>query len=416
MENNIAAIVLAGGLSRRMGVFKPLLPLAGIPAMTRVLREIGEAGFSRIVVVTGYQSEKLKPLILSQGAFPCYNERYEEGMYSSLLAGVRCSFRTGEESGENRFKSAQPQGFIMVPADCALITKDVYETIKKAAAFEPEKFAVACYKGKNGHPLYVPAKYVQEILLYSGEKGMKFFTEKYREEIRKIEVDSPEIHYDMDDLEGYQRMQFFLEEKRTGLPVSCRKIYLIRHGETQQHSEPIMLGQTDVPLSEKGLRQAIAAGEKLYEFSPALSGIYASDLIRAAETAKTIAESNHNHPKVFFDSRLREISLGIWDGRAISDLRNRYPREFEERGKDILRFRIPDGETFDELAKRSLDAFLEIMKNTDGEIALVTHAGVIRAIIAHLCGIPVEELLPVRFENGCVLPLLYRENHAAVII
>ena len=408
MVNKFSAIVLSAGLSTRMGLFKPLLPLAGKSLLERVINEVRKAGIENIVVVTGYQCEKLEPLLSETGVRSCFNERYREGMYTSLQAGVRDIFAPRLNTGASETNPEKPLGFFMQPVDCPLIPAEVYTRLMEVASGDPKNFAVACHNGKKGHPLYVPAEFVKEILLYTGEKGMKFFTGKYADRMNHVEVPYPEVLWDMDDLEAYQRMRYYIEKKKANDNNQERKIYLIRHGEILQHDAPVLLGQSNVALSYLGKEQAKEAGKRLVALEPSLSVIYSSDLLRASETAKLIAAAFPQKVSVKKEKCFREINLGDWDGLPISEIKNTYPDEFRKRGEDLLHYHVTGGgENFFELQRRAARKVEEIMKKTDGAIAIVTHGGVIRAIAAHLLGLPINELMDMKISNGRIITMLW---------
>jgi broad specificity phosphatase PhoE/CTP:molybdopterin cytidylyltransferase MocA len=408
MGNKFAAIVLSAGLSTRMGLFKPLLPLGGKPVLERVVNEIKIAGIENIVVVTGYQSEKLEPLLKDLKVRSCFNEKYRQGMYTSLQSGVRNIFAAQISKNTDVSDMETPAGFFMSPVDCPLISAEVYIELIKAAEKDPKNFAVVCHKGKNGHPLYVPAAYVEEILQYSGELGMKYFMKKYAGSMNHIEIPYPEILWDMDDLEAYQRMCIYFDKIKVNDSNQTRKVYLIRHGEILQHEAPILLGQKNVPLSNLGKTQAKEAGKRLLALAPSLQMIYTSDLLRASETAKLIAALYPHKCTVKREKDFREINLGEWDGLPIAEIKKAYPDEFRKRGEDLLHYHVAGGgENFFELQRRAAGRLEDIMKKTDGEIAIVTHGGVIRAIAAHLLGFSVKDLLEMKIANGRIITLLW---------
>ena len=131
---------------------------------------------------------------------------------------------------------------------------------------------------------------------------------------------------------------------------------------------------------------------------PAIERIYASDLTRAKETADIIAgEINSAFPqlaemtggpiRVRADEGLREISLGSWDGHPISEIAEKYPEEYERRGRDIYSFKIRGAESFYDMQYRVLAAFRNILRNDDAkDIIIVAHSGVIRALENNILG------------------------------
>lgn len=180
--------------------------------------------------------------------------------------------------------------------------------------------------------------------------------------------------------------------------MDTRIIFVVRHGETlRDDDERRYLGQLDVPLSERGRRQATDLGQHL---PPALGAIFASDLSRAVETAELA--SGNGGPQVIARPDLREIAMGEWEGRTFREIAARYPREFAARGRDLARFRPPGGESFVDCGARVVAAFHEIMASSRGDVLIVGHAGVNRLLLCHLLGMLPANLFRLGQEHACV--------------
>ncbi|HVN20734.1 MAG TPA: alpha-ribazole phosphatase [Dongiaceae bacterium] len=185
--------------------------------------------------------------------------------------------------------------------------------------------------------------------------------------------------------------------------METRTLYLVRHGELTVDERHRFLGQLDVPLSPKGEEQAHGLGECRELGS--ITGIYCSDLSRSRKTADIIA---HLHGiRVAACRGLREISLGLWEGRAIDEIKNRYPQEFNARGADIEHYRPPYGESFADCRIRVLAALQEILNASRGDILIVGHAGVNRLILCEALGISIAKLFKIVQEYGCMNILQY---------
>src|SRR5208337_1578475 len=105
---------------------------------------------------------------------------------------------------------------------------------------------------------------------------------------------------------------------------------------------------------------------------------------------------------IFARQDLREINLGKWEGCTFADIEQRFPEEFRKRGSDIVSYRIPGGESFDNCNKRVLTAFQDILEASTGNILIVGHAGVNRMILCHIMGVPLQDLFKIRQEYGCM--------------
>jgi broad specificity phosphatase PhoE len=159
------------------------------------------------------------------------------------------------------------------------------------------------------------------------------------------------------------------------------EILLVRHGETDWNVAQRVQGHTDRPLNDNGLAQARALAEELQ--GEQIDAVYASDLARARETARAIAEPRGLPVEEL--PGLREKHFGTWEGLHADEIRERFP-EAHANGP------WGDGETGEELATRVLAALAEIAeRHPDGRALVVTHGGPVRAVLRH-CDVDVGSI------------------------
>ncbi|MDO4544805.1 MAG: histidine phosphatase family protein [Bacillota bacterium] len=378
---NFAAVILAAGYSSRMKDFKPLLPVGGLPAIERVIDTLRAAGIENILAVTGHKRERLLPVLEKLRVEEVYNEGYAKGMFSSIRTGLGC--------GEELFPASR--GFFLMPVDCPLISEDVLQALM-GAALERDFFYVPTYRGKKGHPLLVPSDHVEEICAYDGAGGLKAITDKYWERMVRVPVEEEGCLLDMDTPEGYDEIRSFLADGCRREPLEKlakgRRIFLVRHGETRQHEEKLFIGQYDVPLSDEGRQQMERLAQELAGENLKVDRIYSSDLMRAVESAEALSA-----PELCLVPDFREIDLGDWDGQKISVIKEKYPEEYERRGKDLFVFKTGNkAENFYDMQYRAVKALRKILQeDASRDVMIVTHSGVIRALENNLKGGGVEE-------------------------
>jgi len=161
-------------------------------------------------------------------------------------------------------------------------------------------------------------------------------------------------------------------------------IYLVRHGQTAWNKEEIFRGRTDVPLDETGLKQAELAGEYFKEIS--LQGIYSSPLSRAWQTAERIAK--FQNLKVQPLEGLIDMSFGSWEGRPLQEVREMDQDRYRQWRDEPHLFKLPDGESLDEIRIRAMTALEEmIKKHPEDTIVLVSHRVVNKVLICGILGI-----------------------------
>jgi broad specificity phosphatase PhoE len=147
-------------------------------------------------------------------------------------------------------------------------------------------------------------------------------------------------------------------------------IYMVRHGETPWNVEGRYQGQLDPPLTKKGQQQAKTTAAKLAPLG--FDAIYSSDLARARQTAEALAAKTGL--PIQFDSRLREIHQGEWQGVLIGDIRQGWPDEIAGWESDPWRHHPPGGESLQAQQTRVYAAFDDIAaRHPGGKVAVFTH-------------------------------------------
>ncbi len=220
-------------------------------------------------------------------------------------------------------------------------------------------------------------------------------------------------------------------------------LYLVRHGETEGSETKRYKGSIDVPLSEKGIDQVKGSSAFIMEYikkasfskhmsylkdihrsaddgaearrseSPEanseikdfrtseLQAVYTSNLSRALRSAEIIAEAYGLQPVETPD--LRERSFGIWEGMTFTEIKEKYPEEFEAWANNPLRYSPMEGESTMEVKDRIIPSLNGILDNHKGEsIAVVAHGGVNRIILCHFLGIPLENIFRIEQDYAAV--------------
>lgn len=155
------------------------------------------------------------------------------------------------------------------------------------------------------------------------------------------------------------------------------KIYLVRHGESLGNAKHVLLGHTDLDLSELGYMQARVTAEAMRAFP--IDVIYSSDLKRAFNTAEPHARLRGI--SVIPDRLFRECHIGAWENRSGNWCRENYPVEYTETWvNDFGRFTFPQGESTRAAGERFLSRALEVCRaNSEKNILIASHAAIIRS-------------------------------------
>jgi probable phosphoglycerate mutase len=185
------------------------------------------------------------------------------------------------------------------------------------------------------------------------------------------------------------------------------RVILIRHAETPWNRERRMQGHIDTPLSDAGRAQAAALGRRLAD--GAFNALYSSDLCRARETARAIAERSGR--EVVSDARLRERSFGIFEGLTYAEMAERHPEDFarfDARDPDYV---MPGGESARAFWERCLACLGEIGERHAGaEVVVVTHGLVLDAVYREAHGLGYHEPRPVPLVNASINAFSYEDG------
>jgi broad specificity phosphatase PhoE len=175
------------------------------------------------------------------------------------------------------------------------------------------------------------------------------------------------------------------------------RLYLMRHGEVERGGR--LLGRTDAALSTRGVEQAHELGKVLT--NARLSIVYSSDLQRARTTADIVAK--HTSSTVRADAAWREIDMGQWDDRTLASVHQEAPQLVAQLFNDPASFEYPDGESFPVFIARVQKALEHLQQTHErGDVALVTHGGVCRAIIGTVLEMPPCNWLRLAQDHGCL--------------
>ena len=187
-----------------------------------------------------------------------------------------------------------------------------------------------------------------------------------------------------------------------------RKLYLIRHGQCRDGVHRC-IGGADLPLDEVGLCQA----ERLRQWarSKPLTAVYTSPLSRCRETARILSDGRL---PVHTADGLREMDGGVWEGLLYADIRVRWPEAYAARGAHLGAVPPPGGESFSAAGARLGSCIRGILARTEGDIALISHAGAGRGWLAPLLGLDLDDVLSIRQPWGGISELTWNRGRFTV--
>lgn len=201
----VAAVLLAGGESRRMGgLDKRTLTVDGLPLVRRWLDLFRDAGIADVIVVVGHQPQRILPLLEGSSATVVLNERWPDGQQSSVLAGLR----------------ALPEGVdaaMVVLVDLVLVDAGDLRELIDAFAARPAgtSLLVPFHGGQRGNPVIASAEVVARVLEAGQDSGgLREYLRTHPTQIHRHEARSDHFLVDLDTPEDVARV-----ERRLGSPI-----------------------------------------------------------------------------------------------------------------------------------------------------------------------------------------------------
>jgi broad specificity phosphatase PhoE len=191
------------------------------------------------------------------------------------------------------------------------------------------------------------------------------------------------------------------------------KLLLIRHGESVGNAEGVIQGQAEYPLTERGRRQAEATAIHLKTI--ALSGLYASPLIRAFDTARIVGRYQGIEPVPLID--VQEYHFGEGTGLPFSEWRRRssVPADSGDPQHTVTPL-YPGEEGREAFRDRVLAAMWDLCERhqEDDTIAVVAHAGPIAVFVLEVLGVPYRRPVPITIENCSISSVEIRDGRNVV--
>ena len=183
----ISLVVLAAGMSTRFGENKMLYPIDGEPMVRRVVKAALSSSVDEVIVVVGFEAEKVKEALKGLKCVIVENLDYAIGGQSS---SVRCGVRHVKDDAE---------AVMILPGDVAFIDPSIINKVVEEYRSKSAKIAVASYKGKPGHPILFDRTLIPEILkIDEAGYGLKAVVNRHKADVVYVEADTPNVLLDVD--------------------------------------------------------------------------------------------------------------------------------------------------------------------------------------------------------------------------
>ncbi len=184
------AVIVAAGMSSRMGDFKPMLNIGSISIAQRIIATFAQAGVERIAVVTGFNADALERHLSRSGVVFIRNERYETTeMIDSAKLGLD-------------YMSGKCRRVLFTPVDIPLFTANTVRLLLESGL----PLVCPAHKGVSGHPLLMSAEVIGRVLADKGEGGLRGALSRCGTAMTLLETGDPGVLHDADTPDDYRAL------------------------------------------------------------------------------------------------------------------------------------------------------------------------------------------------------------------
>ncbi|MHC4227953.1 MAG: nucleotidyltransferase family protein [Planctomycetota bacterium] len=197
----ICAVVLAAGLSRRMGVQKLLLPFGGKTVIAHIVDQILASAVDEVYVVVGHQARRVRRELYDRHVSIVNNPDYESGMLSSVRCGLRALPR-------------RCRTVLVALGDQPSITSKLVDEMLQSFTSAEKSILVPFHDGRRGHPVLFSESYRDQILTHYDNVGLRGLLHTHPDEVFELAVSTSAALSDMDCPEDYRRELALIEKKK----------------------------------------------------------------------------------------------------------------------------------------------------------------------------------------------------------
>jgi len=196
MAMHVHGLILAAGLSSRMGDFKPLMPLCGKTVIENSIDSMLLSGVERVVVVTGHRAQELEKVIhsryLGETVICTRNADYAT---TDMMASIKIGLEAMPDC----------DAFFLLPGDMPTIQKETYLAVYQTMLQTGNAIVFPALCGQRKHPPLISREMIGEILNYQGRGGLRELWKYHEDKILAVPVDDEGCWTDIDTFEQYHR-------------------------------------------------------------------------------------------------------------------------------------------------------------------------------------------------------------------
>ncbi|MDR3439970.1 radical SAM (seleno)protein TrsS [Telmatospirillum sp.] len=334
-SKTVVGLVLAAGLSSRMGSFKPLLSLGQGSAIENAVGLFRRSGIADVTVVVGHRADDLVPVVRRLDATPVLNPDFALGMYSSVKAGIQAI-------------AERCDGCLLLPVDIPLVRPATIESLRRAFLAENAPVIYPVFRGRHGHPPLISRQLFAEILKSDGTGGLCAILARHAEQARTVTVYDEGIHRDMDTPKDYETLRDLARLAEVPGLAECEAMLMDLQPNpgviAHVHTVAVVAGRLATSLVKAGIAldtDLVLAGSLLHDIAKgqpdhpasgallvARSGYPAVSAIVASHSDLDFSQSGLDEKAIVF------LADKLVQGDRIVSVEQRFQRTFDRLASD----------------------------------------------------------------------------------
>ena len=230
-KSEVAAVVLAAGMSRRMGTPKQLLRIGEETILAKTLENIRVSNAGEIILVLGHAADEIEKTVATQDLKIVINPDYQQGMGTSLRSGLA---------------AVSAEAALIVLADQPWVRAETLNRLIECHQERKPQIMIPTYKGFRGNPVLLDRSVFAEVQALNGDVGCRAIFGDHTEGILKLPVDDPGILLDIDSRNDFETMSAAAKRASSTANESGVPVLESREGITSGSPQLVLVGRDAV--------------------------------------------------------------------------------------------------------------------------------------------------------------------------
>jgi molybdenum cofactor cytidylyltransferase len=188
----VMGLILAAGMSERMGSPKSLLRIGGKSFLEHIVHQARQSALGDLRIVLGHQAQQVLTSLPQLRSIVTINPDYHQGQLSSLIKGLQS------------IEESSVEGIMLFLTDHPFVTCQLIDLLLQQFSRQPAPIVIPTYHGRRGHPMIFGRQLFSELMTAPSDQGAAVVVRRHQPEILHVEIEDEGILIDIDTPEAYR--------------------------------------------------------------------------------------------------------------------------------------------------------------------------------------------------------------------